>query len=200
MNHRIEEDLITKHRRLVLSMAKNFKSSTHYLDLVQSGYVGLCRAMQTYDPQTGNSFATYATPWARKEMLDYLRTGTRQVHRSGHEHWKARRVQGLVDRVYTRTGIRLQPETEGNVSTDVHDIPWQQGEHDTRLDKVALMIDANRAAAKISEDKREILQAVASGSSLTDYGNRRGYSRERARQVYEGALASLRFKLAVDHG
>ncbi len=38
-------------------------------DLIAQGNLGLVRALQTYDPERGVRFASYANPWIRAEML-----------------------------------------------------------------------------------------------------------------------------------
>ena len=42
-------------------------------DLVQEAMFGVLRAIQTYDPETGNLFLTYAQTIAENAMLDYVR-------------------------------------------------------------------------------------------------------------------------------
>lgn len=51
-------------------------------DRVQIGYVGLCRAAQTFDPEKGFTFATYAVKCIRNELNRELRT-TRAARRTG---------------------------------------------------------------------------------------------------------------------
>ncbi len=56
------------HRGLVVREAKRWRWATKYgleqEDLVQAGYLGVCRAMKTYNPKKG-AFTTYAVPWIR---------------------------------------------------------------------------------------------------------------------------------------
>ncbi len=58
--------------RLVLSMAKGFKSHTRSMslsDLIQEGNIGLMRAVGGFDPRRGWRFSTYASWWIRQSIF-----------------------------------------------------------------------------------------------------------------------------------
>lgn len=65
--------------RLVVNVCRSFcaKSTTFSMahssagDLLQSGFVGLRRAAEKYDPTKGYRFSTYAVPWIRQAMQRY---------------------------------------------------------------------------------------------------------------------------------
>lgn len=44
-----------------------------YDDLEQTGYLGLIRAIERFNPQKGTAFSSFALPYIRGEMLHYLR-------------------------------------------------------------------------------------------------------------------------------
>ena len=52
-------------------------------DLVQEAMFGVLRAIQTYDPETGNLFLTYAQTIAENAMLDYIRKCASAIPASG---------------------------------------------------------------------------------------------------------------------
>ena len=52
-------------------------------DLVQEAMIGVLRAIQTYDPETGNLFLTYAQTIAENAMLDYIRKCASAIPASG---------------------------------------------------------------------------------------------------------------------
>jgi RNA polymerase primary sigma factor len=57
--------------RLVVSIAKHFSRMTQsldVLDLIQSGNIGLGKAIPKYDPERGYKFSTYASNWINAEI------------------------------------------------------------------------------------------------------------------------------------
>lgn len=52
-------------------------------DLVQEAMIGVLRAIQTYDPETGNLFLSYAQAITENAMLDYVRKCASAIPASG---------------------------------------------------------------------------------------------------------------------
>jgi RNA polymerase sigma factor (sigma-70 family) len=76
-DERARQTLLECNLRLVLYVARRYQSSSLSLeDLAQEGIVGLVDALERFDPDSGNSFSSYAVPWVR------LRIG-RAVYRMG---------------------------------------------------------------------------------------------------------------------
>ncbi len=68
------EKLVEANLRLVIRIALEFRNRVARLeDLVAEGNLGLIQAAKRYDPKRGVRFASYATWWIRKYMLDALR-------------------------------------------------------------------------------------------------------------------------------
>ncbi|MGE5547025.1 MAG: RNA polymerase factor sigma-32 [Solirubrobacterales bacterium] len=65
--------LIESHLRLVVKTAGQFKGyGLSPADLVAEGSVGLVRALESFDPERGLRFATYAHWWIRAAMFEYV--------------------------------------------------------------------------------------------------------------------------------
>src|SRR5262252_2008918 len=67
------ETLIASNLRLVVSIARSYRSATlDQLDLVQEGTLGLIAAVDRYDWRRGTKLSTYAFPWIRHAILDAI--------------------------------------------------------------------------------------------------------------------------------
>ena len=62
-----QQELVEANLRLVISIAKHYLNrGISYLDLIQSGNLGLMKAAEKFDYTKGFKFSTYATCWIRQ--------------------------------------------------------------------------------------------------------------------------------------
>jgi len=65
--------LLTAHLRLVVKTAGQFKGyGLSSADLVAEGNLGLVRALESFEPERGLRFSTYAQWWVRAAMFEYV--------------------------------------------------------------------------------------------------------------------------------
>lgn len=73
--------MIESNLRFVLKIVfRHWHPGLSLMDLISEGYRGLMRAFQTFDPDMGFRFITYAEPW----ITSFVTRGIRSYHR--HEH------------------------------------------------------------------------------------------------------------------
>ncbi len=62
------EELVQRNLRLVVTLARRFKSTLPLLDRIQEGSIGLMRAAEKFDYRRGYKFSTYASWWIRQAI------------------------------------------------------------------------------------------------------------------------------------
>ena len=67
------EQLAQLNSPLVYRIAQRFSERGEMSDLIECGNIGLVKAMQSFDPERGCAFSTYAVPLIMGEMRRFLR-------------------------------------------------------------------------------------------------------------------------------
>lgn len=61
-----------QNKNFVHMIANKFQGQADQDDLMQEGFIGLCNAIDGYDPDGGGKFLTYASHWIRQAMQRYI--------------------------------------------------------------------------------------------------------------------------------
>lgn len=59
-------------QRFIFTIAKRYSAYEDMEDLTQQGYIGLCNAVDGYDPDSKTPFINYAAFWIRQSMQRYI--------------------------------------------------------------------------------------------------------------------------------
>lgn len=61
-----------QNRCFIFKMTNRYRGQAEEDDLIQEGYLGLCRAVDGYDPDQGVNFLPYAGNWIRQGMARFI--------------------------------------------------------------------------------------------------------------------------------
>lgn len=82
------DEIVAGNVRLVLNECVKFRHGVcdyDWEDMVSVGLIGLMKAVDTFDPDKGYSFSTYAIPCIRTQLRNELRGINRRIENAGDE-------------------------------------------------------------------------------------------------------------------
>lgn len=162
------EQLINSNLRLVVYLAKNYKSNFLDLeDLVMEGNLGLFTAVDKFNPDLGNRFSTCATPWIKQAIMKAITEKGKNVRLPANVYQALNNMKKAID-VLAEDGI-LSP-------TDAQ-IAEKMGIEE---EKIALLKQWKKDTVSLSiplgdesEDTLEDLQADTNDESPVAYAERK---------------------------
>lgn len=162
------EQLIKSNLRLVVYLAKNYKSNFLDLeDLVMEGNIGLFTAVDKFNPDLGNRFSTCATPWIKQAIMKAITEKGKNVRLPANVYQALSNMKKAIDTL-AENGI-LSP-------TDAQ-IAEKMGIEE---EKIALLkqwkkdtVSLNIPLGDESENTLEDLQADADDESPVAYAERK---------------------------
>jgi RNA polymerase sigma-B factor len=120
----LRDHIVTRHLPLARSIARSFDTSrVPFDDLLQVASIGLIKAVDRYDPAHGATFATYAVPTIRGEVLRYFRDHTWGVRPPRDLQERALELLKASDEMRAEAGRAPSPaELAERVGTSVEDV------------------------------------------------------------------------------
>ena len=104
-NQDAREKLITANMRYVISRAFEYSDQGVAVeDLIQEGYVGLCKAVDRYDPLKGYKFITFAAWWVWQSIIQFLTNHTHTVRIPANKIADIRKVRKAEDKLSSELG------------------------------------------------------------------------------------------------
>lgn len=94
------EELYSQNYGLISAIAKRYSGVYEMDDLMQESFIGLAEAAESYDPECGVKFSTYAVEGIRYHLLNYLRDHGCSVRLPAHLQEKTRKLNKAIDDYY----------------------------------------------------------------------------------------------------
>jgi RNA polymerase primary sigma factor len=127
-NEDARSKLITANMRYVISRAFEYKDQDVPIeDLIQEGYVGLCKAVDRYDPLKGYKFITFASWWIWQGIIQFLTNHSHTVRIPANKISDIRKVRKTEDKLSRELGRppTLEELDDELVGINVHKLlPW----------------------------------------------------------------------------
>jgi len=178
---RAREQLVLHNLPFVVAVAKKHMGRGVRLDdLIQEGNVGLLKAIEHFDPEKGNRFATYAVWWIRAYVTRYLKDN--RSHVRGGEKERA----GMRDLSLDATIGTDEDGDTSHLDRLVGEAPGPESEFLASEHDHEVRVAVTAAKKRIGELGWDILEDRLSQDdpkTLEELGKRWGVSRERVRQV-----------------
>ena len=123
----IRNRIVEMNSRLVQQVASRMvhRCSLDFDDLVQIGHLGLIKAVERFDPDTGYAFSSFAVPLIRGEVLHYLRDHVSPIRVSRRLLELHSRGTKLQEAMANRSG-RCPTESELCAALEITPMRWQQ--------------------------------------------------------------------------
>ena len=212
------DHLVNQHlplvKRLASQLAVKLPSHIEIEDLIQVGLIGLLKAVEDYQTDSGAVFSTYATIRIRGAMLDELR-GRDWLPRSVQRDLG--RVAAAIEKVEQRVGRPAsEKEIADELDMNLEDYRVLAGElacaRISQLDEQELPPGDDEPADRVVEETRRTALANAitmlpekeglmlslyysEGLNLKEIGLVLGVSESRVSQIHGQAVARLKSKL-----
>ena len=168
--------------RLVVQVARRYANRGLPLpDLIEEGNLGLLRAVETFEPERGTRFSTYAVWWIRYAIVRALAAQARTIRLPVH-------VELLLDR-YAREHQRLA-QGLGRAPTTAELAAALGALFHERVALVSVLDDL--AANERAVLRRRLGLEGEAPEPLEAVGRRLGLTPERVRQVEAAGLRKLR--------
>ena len=208
-------EMVLGNLRFVITVAKSYQNNgMDLIDLISEGNIGLIRAAERFDPDSGNKFISYAVWWIKQSIMASLNDNSRTIRLPSNiiQENQKRRKNGQV---------AIDGQFFINYDDSIGDIvlPYcvnlfdEINEDGDQLFDTIINVDADnpedilntsdeikkRVSAMLSilDDREKVIIEKSYGlngveMNLEDLGEEFGCTKERIRQLRDKALKKLR--------
>lgn len=113
LEHELKQWMVASYQPYVESLARKLarRKNDPVEDLIQVGLIGLVKAMEHFDPESGTTFKTYATYYITGEMRHYLRDKVSMIKAPRHIPQLYYRMNQLIAQLEVKLG-RMPTDAE----------------------------------------------------------------------------------------
>lgn len=166
-----------QNRNYIYKLAMKYVGFAEIDDLMQEGYIGLCHAVEHYDPEKSVQFITYATLWVKQVMRRYISNCTSAIHVPEHVRNEVLQYKKIVSE-YSKYYGREPSEQEIQESLGVNIKKFETIKKNVLLsyihslsepiagDDEMLLIDTLVSEQKVEEDIIEKFDATSMRAEL----------------------------------
>lgn len=146
-NTKAAERLVLSHLRMPVAFARGLLGyGLPHGDLIQEGNIGLMRAVKTFDPKQGARLCTYAGPWIKASMHEYIVRNSRMVRTATTKpmrklFFNLRRIKAKMRNEIGRPLISMTPAQVKEVSVMLNVPEKDVREMEMRLSGAELSMD-----------------------------------------------------------
>ncbi len=163
------EELIRQHAKLAEKVARNFLASGEpFEDVTQEAYIGLVKAVDSFDPSLGIKFSTYATHKISGQIRHYLRDRTSVIRQPGWLHERRRKLARATEGL--RQELNRQPTvSEIAVEVGITEHEVQEVHRTSNIFRVGSLDSPDARAGQgddVPLDRKRIQALRAEGAAL----------------------------------
>jgi RNA polymerase sigma-32 factor len=217
------QKLVLSHLRLVIKIAKSFKSyDLPIQDIISEGNIGLMKAVQKFSPDVGCRLATYASWWIRAAIQEYILNSWSMIKVSTNAmrqklFYKLRQTKDYITKL---AGFVKEEDLQlAQIQTVSLDEPMSDGNSLVLMDTIQSQDDSYPEMIMKKEEDKERKELLQKGieelndrekdilyrrrlkqipDKLGDIAKEYGISSERVRQIEDRVMSKLK-TLALQH-
>lgn len=130
------EALYKQNQGMINLWARKYRGLAEINDLKQEGFIGLCKAVDAWNPEEGTQFITYAVYWIRQSMLRYVDNTRSCVRIPVYNRQNIRKYEEIRQQ-YLKIYNRLPEDREVRGLMGINQRTLEQIKKDAEFEKIS---------------------------------------------------------------